>query len=102
VILRHSYSIERIATLLKGAATAQLIHESLHPFRDQPYRDGSLPTPWARKWWKVFLDSDHDIARAGAYVENNPLKENLPKQLWKFVVPDHPLAHPPADLRSRR
>ena len=87
VILRHSYSIEKIATLLKGAATGQLIREGLHPFQDQPYRDGLLPTPWARKWWKVFLDSNEDIERASAYVEKNPLKERLPEQHWKFVVP---------------
>ena len=86
VILRHTYSIETIATLLKGAATNQLIREGLHPFQDHPYRDGSLPTPWLRKWWKVFLDSDDDIARASRYVEGNPHKEGLPEQHWNFVV----------------
>ena len=87
VILRHSYSIERIATLLKGAATAQLIREGLHPFQDQPYRDESFPTPWVRRWWKVFLDSDEDIVRASGYVEDNPLTEGFPKQRWSFVAP---------------
>jgi hypothetical protein len=86
VILRHTYTIEKIATLLKGAATTQLIREGLHPFQARPYRDGSLPTPWARKWWKVFLDSDEDIERASAYVEKNPSKERLPEQSWTFVV----------------
>lgn len=71
VILTHKYSIEKIATLLKGAATADLIREGLHPFKDKPYKNGSLPTPWARKHWKVFLHEE-DLPRACKYADDNP------------------------------
>jgi hypothetical protein len=34
----------------------------------------------------VFLDSDEDIRRAIRYVEENPVKEGKPRQLWSFVT----------------
>ncbi|MDB5329986.1 MAG: Transposase [Phycisphaerales bacterium] len=85
VIARHRYSIEKVATLLKGAATRELIDENIHPFADDSYRDGTLPTPWARKSWSCFLDCDDDIARAIAYVERNPIKDGKRAQEWSFV-----------------
>jgi hypothetical protein len=59
----------------------------LHPFADQPYRNGRLPTPWARKGWWVYLDDATDVHRAIRYVENNPMKAGLPAQQWSCVVP---------------
>jgi REP element-mobilizing transposase RayT len=86
VIARHSYPIEQIARLLKGAATTELTREGLHPFAAFPYRDGSIPTPWARKQWSVFLGDDQGIRRAIGYVENNPIKDRKPAQHWSFVT----------------
>jgi len=37
--------------------------------------------------WKVFLDTLSDVQRAIRYVEENPLREGLPRQWWSFVVP---------------
>jgi REP element-mobilizing transposase RayT len=87
VIPRHRYSIEKIATLLKGAATRQLLAEGLHPFANQPYRDGSIPTPWARKSWSCFLDCEEDVGRAIDYTEGNPSKERKRLQRWSFTTP---------------
>jgi REP element-mobilizing transposase RayT len=87
VIGRHRYRIEQVANLLKGEATKSLSHVGLHPFQSDPYRDGTLPSPWARKCWKVFLTSDEDIGRAIAYVEQNPIKEGKRRQVWPFVTP---------------
>ena len=87
VVARHTYSIEKIACLLKGAATTELLREGLHPFAGSPYRDGTIPTPWARRQWSVFLGSDVDVARAFRYVNNNPLKERRRSQHWSFVSP---------------
>ena len=47
----------------------------------------SLPSPWARNCWKVFLDSAADVERAMRYVENNPIKEGKRPQRWSFVTP---------------
>ena len=87
VVARHDYPIEIIARLLKGAATTELLREGLHPFAESPYRDGSIPTPWARKQWSVFLGDDEAILRAIRYVQNNPLKERKRLQAWSFVLP---------------
>lgn len=88
VIARHArLSIEAISNQLKGAATRQLLTEGLHPFADDPYRDGTLPTPWTRKKWDCYLDDEQDIRRAIGYVKNNPMKEAKPEQHWSIVTP---------------
>lgn len=52
VVARHRILIERTCERLKSAATTQLLREGLHPFADEAYANGRLPTPWARKgWW---------------------------------------------------
>jgi REP-associated tyrosine transposase len=87
VINRPPYDAEKAANLLKGAATNELTRRGLHPFADAPYKDGKLPTPWARKQWIVYLDCDADMRRAIAYVERNPLKDGLKPQHWSFITP---------------
>jgi hypothetical protein len=63
-----------------------LVAERLHPFLDQCSASGTLPPAWASRGWKVFLDSDADIQRAVAYVQDNPVKQGLPRQSWDFVT----------------
>ncbi len=87
VVGRFRLSIERICEQLKGAATAQLNREDRHPFVDQPYRNNRIPTPWARKAWWVYLDSDAGLRRSIRYVNENPMRAGLRPQRWSFVVP---------------
>jgi REP element-mobilizing transposase RayT len=87
VLGRHHYRVEQMVRLLKAEAGANLAEDGRHPFSDRLGSDGTLPTPWARGCWKVFLDSAADVARAVRYVENNPLKEGKRRQRWSFVVP---------------
>jgi REP element-mobilizing transposase RayT len=87
VILRPSYLIEQAANLLKGSATAELTRVGLHPFADTPYSNGKLPSPWARHRWACYLNSESDILRVIKYVENNPLKDGLPRQFWPCLTP---------------
>jgi hypothetical protein len=87
VIRRHRFKVEQMVNLMKGAATRELIKHNLHSFQQFTDDDGIVPRCWARKEWKVYLDSVADIERAIQYVENNPLKENKPVQKWGFVVP---------------
>jgi REP element-mobilizing transposase RayT len=82
VVARHRFKIERAANLLKGEATKALAGAGLHPFQDDFYRDGTRPSPWTRKWWKVYLTTDADILRAIKYVEQNPVKEGKRRQKW--------------------
>jgi REP element-mobilizing transposase RayT len=86
VIARHTCKVEQIVGLLKGEATKRLIAENLHPFADHQ-TDKGTPTCWARRCWKVFLDSPEDVDRAIRYVEENPTKEGKPPQRWWFVKP---------------
>jgi hypothetical protein len=87
VLGRHHYRVETMVRLLKAAATTELIRDNRHPLANWPGADGVLPSPWARRCWKVFLDDVEGVARAIEYVENNPLKERKRRQRWSFVVP---------------
>jgi REP element-mobilizing transposase RayT len=96
VVMRMQYPIEQVANLLKGAACTELNRRGLHPFADQPYANGKLPTPWARHAWSCFLDSEADILRSIDYTEKNPQKENKPPQHWQCVTPYPPSPASPA------
>ncbi len=87
MIARHTYKVEQIANLLKGEATKQLKQAGLHPLSEQIDTKGRMPTPWAHREWKVFLDSEEAIENAIRYVEENPIKEEQPTQKWSFVTP---------------
>ena len=86
VIARHHYPIQQVANLLKGAATTSLRKQNLDPFSGGP-KGRALPSPWAHRFWKVWLDSQKDIYRSIEYVQNNPIKMCLKKQSWKFIAP---------------
>jgi hypothetical protein len=57
----------------------------LHPFAHLARADERFPSVWADRSWKVFLDSNDDVARAIEYVRRNPLREGLKEQHWRFV-----------------
>ena len=87
VIARHTYVVEQIANLLKGAATRKLIEQHCHPLADHARPGKRPPRMWAEHEWKVYLDSEEAIENAITYVETNPEKEDKPKQTWSFVTP---------------
>jgi REP element-mobilizing transposase RayT len=87
VVARHRYDVVQVVNLLKGAASRRLEQEGLHPLRGYRREDGSLPSPWASRCWKVFLDDPGNVRRAIEYVEENPAGEDLPPQRWNFVEP---------------
>jgi len=87
IVGRHRLTIEKTCDQLKARATMKLSKAGLHPFADQPYAGGRLPTPWARKGWWVFIDDEQHLRAAIAYVEKNPMKSGLKPQHWSFVRP---------------
>lgn len=91
VLGRHRLDPKQLVIQLKGAATRHLIDENLHPFSCV---NGHRPKCFARGEWIVFLDTDDDVYRAIDYVEQNPLKESLPRQHWSFVLPFSPARAP--------
>ena len=90
VVGRHKQDIERIVGHLKGRASTELERTGLHPFLGHRAADGSLPSPWAEKCWKVFLNTAADIERAIGYVNRNPGREGLPPQNWYFLAHNRP------------
>ena len=86
VMARHTYKVEQIANLLKGAATGQIIEEVRHPLAEYSEPERRPPRMWAAREWKVYLDSEEAIENAIRYVEHNPVKEDQPKQTWSFVT----------------
>lgn len=87
VVARHSYKVETIANMLKGAATRQLKESNLHPLAEFKGVNGKTPPMWAARQWKVYLDNEDAIDEAINYVEMNPEKEGKPRQSWSFVTP---------------
>jgi REP element-mobilizing transposase RayT len=85
VVRRHARDVEKIVGHLKSRATQQLVAAALHPFAHLQRADGRFPSVGADRSWKVFLDSEADVARAIEYVRKNPLREGLKEQHWSFV-----------------
>lgn len=87
VLGRHSYDFDKLINRLKGSATRSLAAHGPHPMAPHVAPGETLPSPWGRKWWKVYLDSPEDVIRAIRYTEDNPEKERKPRQHWSFVEP---------------
>jgi REP element-mobilizing transposase RayT len=87
VLARHTYKVEQVTNLMKGAASTELLDRELHPLADFKDEDGKVPSCWGERRWKVFLDTPDDVLRAIKYVERNPEREGKPRQKWSFVTP---------------
>ena len=87
VLLRHERPAERVIGHMKARATQQLLADGLHPFAELRGHEGTLPSVWAHRAWKVFLDSQDAIRAAIRYVGENPVKDGLRRQQWKIVTP---------------
>jgi REP element-mobilizing transposase RayT len=86
VVARHRFKVEYIVGLLKGEATKQLKREQLHPMAAHA-QGTDVPSPWADRCWRVYLDNEEDVENAIRYVNENPVKEGKPPQTWSFVTP---------------
>ncbi len=86
VVGRHHYKIEQVVNLMKGNASQFLEKEGRHPLAAQRQFDGTLPSAWERKCWKVYLSSHAEIRVAIEYVRQNPMKEGKKPQHWWFLT----------------
>ena len=87
VLARHRYKVEQAANLLKGVAQSQLVDDGSHPLLAFRQVQRRVPSMWADRCWKVYLDSEQAIENAIRYVEENPVREGKPRQTWSFVRP---------------
>jgi REP element-mobilizing transposase RayT len=90
VVAVHRNQPTQIVGHLKREATLQLVEQNLHPFRHRCAEPRTLPSCWAEKCWKVYMDTRDDVARAIRYVENNPSKEGKKRQRWTCVAAPTP------------
>lgn len=77
LIRKHRDSAEEMAKKLKNASRLRLSKNGI--------RDGDHPTWTGGHGWTVFLDHPKEIHRTIPYIEKNPEKIGLPKQIWPFV-----------------
>ena len=87
VVQRHRNLAEQVIGHFKARATQEMIADGTHPFLAHQQPDGTVPSPWGRRGWRVHLKTVDDILRAIPYVEENPLKQHLPRQSHPFVTP---------------
>jgi REP element-mobilizing transposase RayT len=87
VIARHGRQIKQIVGHLKSAASTRLAETSTHPFLNDFQPDGTRVSPWARRFWRVYLNTHGDIVRSIDYVRENPVKEGRRRQWWYFETP---------------
>ena len=64
VVARHIYKVERIANLLKGASTSEMIKAGNHPLQQYVDRHGRPQRMWSAHQWKVYLDNEAAIDEA--------------------------------------
>ena len=86
VIAAHRNKPTQIVGHLKREATLQLVAQGLHPFQHLYEPGKSIPSCWAEKCWKVYLDTQADVECAIRYVVDNPMKEGKPRQHWSCVA----------------
>ncbi|MGH7179370.1 MAG: hypothetical protein ACREJC_18480, partial [Tepidisphaeraceae bacterium] len=87
IVARHERTIEQVARHLKSKATMELTRRGVHPLQDRRTNDGSIPTPWAKDCWSVFIDDEAQLNTAIRYVERHPQKEGLAPQHHDFFAP---------------
>ena len=88
LVLGHlPISVERLAIQLKSNASKQMLAEKCHPFGSYVEQGRKPPKCFVRGQWSRFLDQE-DVAGAIKYVEENPVRQGLRRQFWRFVKSD--------------
>lgn len=96
VLAPHRHPVEVLANLLKGEATRQLLADGVHPFQNEPRRNGRVPPCLGRKWWVIYKDTEEGLRNAIGYVERNPQKAGLPPQPRWSCVTKYPALYQPS------
>ena len=74
VVAANRLDGDSLIACLKKAATRGMNAEGLHPMREHPRANGTLPTPWGARGWKVALITEEQMGAAIRYVEKNPVR----------------------------
>ncbi len=76
LVRKHRHQAEEMIAHLQDASWEHIIQTKNRP-SDHPV--------WGGPGWKVYLDSVADIERTIKYICENPIKAQLPEQMWDFV-----------------
>ena len=87
VVRHHHLKPDALIACLQRAATKELNKQGVHPLREFPRPNGKLATPWTKKGWTVFLDTEEAMHRAIRYVEMNIERADMPIQQWPCIKP---------------
>jgi len=87
VMSQNPKPVAQIAGHLKAKATLALTQNNAHPLAKYASDRGRIPSPWARNYWCVLIDSPQQMRSAIGYVERNPINAGLRAQRWNGVVP---------------
>ena len=82
----HERKYEMIALHLKNRATSALRGRGMDPMQKYAGADGTIPSPWAKGLWKVYIHEAAHLRAVIRYVEENPLREGKRVQGWGFVT----------------
>ena len=63
-----------IALHLKNRATSALRGRGLDPMQQCAGSDGTIPSPWAKGLWKVYIHEEAHLRAVIRYVKENPLR----------------------------
>jgi REP element-mobilizing transposase RayT len=75
---KHRDKAEEMIEALQSDSGRRLRGAGLRP-ADHPV--------WTEGGWKGFLDHPDEVRGKIAYIEGNPAKHHLPRQVWPFVIP---------------
>lgn len=76
LVRRHRDWAEVMIEHLQAASRDRLIQSGAR-VADHPV--------WGGPGWKRFLNTREDMERVIRYIRNNPIKERMPEQIWRFV-----------------
>ena len=86
VCSNHAHAVVRTHKDRAEVIWSNLATGATDALRIQNFVDASHPV-WSHRPYKVFLYTPRDVRDRIGYVEQNPCKEGLPRQLWSFVKP---------------
>lgn len=87
VVAANRLDGDSLIACLKKAATRGMNAEGLHPMQAHRRANGTLPSPWGARGWKVALFTEEKLRAAIRYVEENPVRAGFKRQRWEFVAP---------------
>jgi REP element-mobilizing transposase RayT len=86
ILSNHAHIVARTHRDRSEIIWSNLAHAALLALRGAKLIESNHPL-WSHRPYKVFLYTPQDVLGRINYVNENPIKEKLPRQEWAFVKP---------------